>query len=408
MRILIADDDDVSRLILGTTLRKLGHEVVTTENGFQALQAFAKEYFPVLISDWLMPGMDGVTLCREVRKLPCENYTYIVLLTSLKGKTNFLEAMDAGADDFMTKPFDTDQLTGRIHVSGRILALQRRVAEGTRELREKNDLMEEELKVAHDLQIALLPRHFPTIPRGVAPTETAIKFSSFYYPMAAVSGDFFTVNRLSDTAVAVFIADVMGHGVRAGLITAMISALVEKFSSAAADPAMMLTKINQSLLAILQHSDSTLFVTCFYLVADAARSRILYANAGHPEPLLLHRLRGELESISAKGGGGPPLGLFADSQYQTCECPMAADDFIMLFTDGLFEVVAPDQKMYSRDALVAAVRERIRLPPAKLLTELFGEIREFSKRSEFTDDVCLVGMDVTRLCHHGEPMDRAT
>jgi serine phosphatase RsbU (regulator of sigma subunit) len=406
MRILIADDNEISRLILAKTLLKLGHEVVTAENGLQALKAFEKEYFPVLISDWLMPGMDGVTLCREVRNLPYENYTYIVLLTSLKGKTNFLEAMDAGADDFMTKPFDTDQLTGRIHVSRRILDLQRRVAEGTRELREKNDLMEEELKVAHDLQIALLPRHFPSIPRGAEPTETAIQFSSFYYPMAAVSGDFFTVNRLSDTAVAVFIADVMGHGVRAGLITAMISALVEKFSSTAADPAMMLTKINQSLLTILQHCESTLFVTGFYLIADAARSRILYANAGHPEPLLLHRLRGELESISAKGGGGPPLGLFADSQYQTCECPMAADDFIMLFTDGLFEVAGPDQKMYSRERLMAAVRERIRLPSAKLLTELFGEIRQFSKRTEFTDDVCLVGMDVTRLCHHGDPMDK--
>jgi serine phosphatase RsbU (regulator of sigma subunit) len=404
MRILIADDDEISRRILASTLRKLGHEVVAAETGLQALEAFQKDYFPLLISDWLMPGMDGVTLCRQVRKLARENYTYIVLLTSLKGKTNFLEAMDAGADDFMTKPFDTDQLIGRIHVSGRILDLQRRVAEGTRELREKNDLMEEELKVARELQMALLPHHFPSIPPGASPAETAIKFSSFYYPMAAVSGDFFTVNRLSDTAVAVFIADVMGHGVRAGLITAMISALVEKFSNAAADPAVMLSKINQSLMAILKHSESTLFVTGFYLVADAAHSRILYANAGHPEPLLLHRLRGELESISTKGSGGPPLGLFADSQYQTCECPMAVDDFIMLFTDGLFEVVAPDQKMYSRDLLVAAVRERISLPAATLLTELLGEIRQFSERTEFTDDVCLVGMDVTRLCHDGHPM----
>jgi serine phosphatase RsbU (regulator of sigma subunit) len=405
MRILIADDDDISRRVLASTLRKLGHDVVAAENGLQALEAFQKEYFPLLISDWLMPGMDGVTLCRHVRKLARENYTYIVLLTSLKGKTNFLEAMNAGADDFMTKPFDTDQLNGRIHVSERILVLQRRVAEGTRELREKNEQMEEELKVACELQRALLPQHFPSIPPDASPTETAIKFSCFYYPMASVSGDFFTVNRLSDTAVAVFIADVMGHGVRAGLITAMISALIEKFSNAAADPATMLTKINQSLLAILKNSDSPLFVTGFYLIADAARSRILYANAGHPEPLLLHRLRGELESISAKGGGGPPLGLFAESQYQNSECPMAVDDFIMLFTDGLFEVEAPDQKMYSRDRLVAAVRERIRLPSAKLLTELFGEIRQFSERSEFTDDVCLVGMDVTRLCHNGHQMD---
>ena len=221
-----------------------------------------------------------------------ENYTYIVLLTSLEGKANYLEAMAAGADDFMTKPFDADQLTGRVHVAERIIGLQRRVAEGARQLREKNEQMEKDLKMAHELQMALLPQHFPSIPRGAPPTESAIKFSSFYYPMAAVSGDFFTVNRLSDTAVAVFIADVMGHGVRAGLIHRHGRALVEKFSAAAADPAEMLTKINRSLFAILKNTDSTLFVTGFYLVADAARSPILYANAGHPEPLLLHRTPG--------------------------------------------------------------------------------------------------------------------
>ena len=141
-----------------------------------------------------------------------------------------------------------------------------------------------------------------------------------------------------------------------------------------------------------------LFVAGFYLVADAARSRMLYANAGHPEPLLLHRLSGELESISSNGSGGPALGLFDDAKYRTCECSMAVDDFVMLFTDGLFEVEAPDDKIYSRERLMAAVRERVRLPSAKLLAELFGEIRQFSKRREFSDDVCLVGMDVTRLC----------
>ncbi len=396
MKILIADDEQISRRVLAFSLRKLGHEVVAVENGFEALAILRKEYFSVLISDWMMPEMDGLALCREARNLPHENYTYIVLLTALEGRSNYLEAMEAGADDFITKPFDSDQLASRIHVAERIVALQRRVAETARELREKNEQMEEELKMARDLQLALLPEHFHSIPDGRPSTEGGIEFSTFYYPMAAVSGDFCTINRLSDDSVAVFIADVMGHGVRAGLITAMISALVEKFSAVAADPAEMLTKINQSLLAILKHSENSLFVTGFYLVADTARSQILYANAGHPEPLLLHRLRGELKSMSANGRGGPPLGLFEDARYQTCQCPMAADDFIMLFTDGLFEVEAPDDKIYSRERLVDAVRERAGLPSAKLVAELFGEIRHFSKRDNFSDDVCLVGMDVTR------------
>ena len=96
MKILVADDDNVSRIVLASTLKKLGYEVVAAENGLKALEAFRKDDFSVLILDWLMPEMDGLALCREVRKLPRENYTYIVLLTSLHGKSNYLEAMDAG------------------------------------------------------------------------------------------------------------------------------------------------------------------------------------------------------------------------------------------------------------------------------------------------------------------------
>jgi sigma-B regulation protein RsbU (phosphoserine phosphatase) len=103
--------------VLETSLKKRGHEVVALENGLKAWQAIEKQYFPVIISDWLMPEMDGLALFRKVRSVPRDNYIYLVLLTSLEGKTNYLEAMDAGADEFLTKPFDTDQLTARMLVA---------------------------------------------------------------------------------------------------------------------------------------------------------------------------------------------------------------------------------------------------------------------------------------------------
>ena len=114
--------------MLEAILKKRGHEVVAVENGRKAWEAFKKDYFHVLIADWLMPEMDGLALCREIRKWPQENYTYLVMLTSLEGKTNYIEAMDAGADDFLTKPFDADQLLARIQVAGRILGLRKHVA----------------------------------------------------------------------------------------------------------------------------------------------------------------------------------------------------------------------------------------------------------------------------------------
>ncbi len=127
MKILIVEDDLTSRLLLGATLKKLGHETTLTADGQQAWEAFAREPFPVVLSDWLMPVMDGLALCREIRKRPNAQYTNFILLTSLGGKENYLEAMEAGVDDFITKPYDEDQLGARLAVAARQLGLQNRM-----------------------------------------------------------------------------------------------------------------------------------------------------------------------------------------------------------------------------------------------------------------------------------------
>jgi DNA-binding response OmpR family regulator len=127
LKILITDDDATSRLVLEATLKKLGHEVVVTESGGQAWEALRQEYFPVLISDWLMPLLDGLMLCRMIRDTMQSNYTYIILLTVMQGKANYLEAMEAGADDFITKPFDEEELAARLQAAERILGLRRHV-----------------------------------------------------------------------------------------------------------------------------------------------------------------------------------------------------------------------------------------------------------------------------------------
>jgi diguanylate cyclase (GGDEF)-like protein len=117
------EDDMTSRLMLGATLKKLGHEVTATSDGREAWDALDKEHFPLILSDWMMPNMDGVDLCRLTRAESRPQYTYIILMTALSGKTNYLEAMAAGADDFITKPYDEEQLAARLHVAQRILAL---------------------------------------------------------------------------------------------------------------------------------------------------------------------------------------------------------------------------------------------------------------------------------------------
>jgi DNA-binding response OmpR family regulator len=145
MNVLIADDDGVTRLLLSSALTKLGHKVHSATNGLEAWETWQSAQFPLVISDWVMPDLDGLEFCRGIRAERRTDYTYIILLTSRSGKTNYLEAMTAGADDFITKPFEREALAARVRVAERILALhvslrtantdlERRVGERTAEL----------------------------------------------------------------------------------------------------------------------------------------------------------------------------------------------------------------------------------------------------------------------------------
>ena len=127
MKILMAEDDTTSRLLFGATLRKLGYTVTAVENGQKAWEAWKQDEYSLLISDWMMPDIDGPQLCKMIRAEPSLQYTYIILLTSLDSKGSYLEGMDAGADDFITKPFDEEQLAARLRVAERILALHKKL-----------------------------------------------------------------------------------------------------------------------------------------------------------------------------------------------------------------------------------------------------------------------------------------
>lgn len=127
MKVLIAEDDTSSRLVLEAILQKAGHEVVAAEDGPRAWNAWRSQVFPVLISDWQMPGLDGLELCRAIRQTGGAGYTYVILLTSHGGRANYLEAIAAGVDDFLTKPADEEELAARLHVAERILNLRQYV-----------------------------------------------------------------------------------------------------------------------------------------------------------------------------------------------------------------------------------------------------------------------------------------
>ncbi len=135
MRILVAEDEAVSRRTLEATLQKWGYEVLVVGDGTQATQLLEAENAPELaILDWMMPGMDGVEVCRKVRKTLRTHPTYIILLTARGGRADVVTGLEAGADDYITKPFDAEELRARVQVGGRVVQLQRSLANRVREL----------------------------------------------------------------------------------------------------------------------------------------------------------------------------------------------------------------------------------------------------------------------------------
>ena len=262
------------------------------------------------------------------------------------------------------------------------------------ELHAKNVLMEENLHMAREIQSAMLPQQYPAFPRTVPAEQSAFQFVHRYQPAETVSGDFFSVSALSDTQVAVFICDVTGHGIRAALVTAMIRALVEELKPLAPDPGMFLRKLNSDLCNILKTTGSPMLTTAFYLVADCQTGVMRFANAGHPKPLLVHRSAKHVEPlINATGHSEPALGLFEDTPYQTTETHIQPGDLLMLFTDGLYEVLGPNEELYSQERMMLDVANLLPRPAGELFDALLEAIRAFSVDHEFADDVCLVGIE---------------
>jgi DNA-binding response OmpR family regulator len=128
MKILMVDDDPAARMVLGELLEHAGHEVVTASGGHAAWAALQRGYFPLVLLDRLMPDLDGVELCRRIRARRQTKYTYVILVTMVGGKEPYLEGMDAGADDYFSKPFDPDELRARFRVAERVLDLQNELA----------------------------------------------------------------------------------------------------------------------------------------------------------------------------------------------------------------------------------------------------------------------------------------
>src|SRR5215469_347814 len=174
----------------------------------------------------------------------------------------------------------------------------RELEERDREILHKNEQMETDLRMATELQQALMPNIYPTFSADAGQAATRLRFYHRYLPTSMMGGDFFHITRLSDETAGICICDVMGHGVRAALITAMLRALIETHAAEAADPGRFLTEINIEITKILKQTGTLVFATVFYCVINIRERDARFARAGHPVPLHVRRTTGEVQPVT--------------------------------------------------------------------------------------------------------------
>ncbi len=206
------------------------------------------------------------------------------------------------------------------------------------EIAEKNLAMEKDLLMAREVQLAMLPpAHAPFSAGGLT-----LRLAHRYQPAGSMSGDFYDVLRITDDVAGILVCDVMGHGVRSALVTAMVRAMLEELRPFAADPGVMLTRLNRNLGRILHQTGSLIFVTAAYAVINLGSRRLRYAQAGHPTPLRWDAATRAVRKVACPHElAGPALGLIDTFTFTTVEEGFGPGDRLVLFTDGVFEAANP-------------------------------------------------------------------
>lgn len=286
------------------------------------------------------------------------------------------------------------RITGLVGISHDIT--RRKLAED--ELQRRAAEVEADVRMARQVQETFLPRVYPVFPRGVPAESSALRFAHRYIPATTLGGDFFHVTQLSDTLCAVLVCDVMGHGVRAGLLTALILGVVEEMDERAADPRRVLAEINRSLAPILEQTGEPVFATVFYGVIDTAAATLTYANAGHPPPLIRRGRTGALDLLKL-ASPEPAAGLIDPFPYSLQATEFAAGDLLLGYTDGLYEASGLTREMFGEARLAAVLDRAAALSGADLIDLLVREVTSFTGRREFEDDICILVVESTgSLC----------
>jgi sigma-B regulation protein RsbU (phosphoserine phosphatase) len=266
------------------------------------------------------------------------------------------------------------------------------------ELKHKNEQIESDLKMARKVQMAFLPDTYPSFTWDLSSNQSALQFFHKYIPSETLAGDFFQIIPITNSQAGVIVCDVMGHGVRASLVTAVLRGLVGEKKLITPYPHVFLRKVNSSLNSVLKQLDMMLFVTAFYGVVDLLKGEFRYANAGHPLPIQLSRARGEANYIPAVSENPEPaLGLLDNFKYSSRVIPIEAGDSLLFYTDGIVEIESETGEQFGNQRILSAFDQPESESSGPVLDELFETLWNFAAEDALTqDDMCAIAIDINR------------
>ncbi|WP_209506898.1 MULTISPECIES: fused response regulator/phosphatase [unclassified Ruegeria] len=396
--VLVVDDSRLQRRILVASLRKWGFEVIEADTGHAALALCVDNPPDLVLSDWVMPGMSGLEFCCAFRALETDQYSYFILLTSKSEKQEVARGLDAGADDFLIKPLEADELRARISAGARILDMQRELSQKNRliesaleELRLAHDAIDKDLMQARKIQESLVPELTRTFGKS--------RVSLLLKPCGHIGGDLVGMFSPGVNRLGFYSIDVSGHGITSAMMTARLGGYL---SSKHFDQNVAMERRFDKFYALLppKHVAETLnsrlmadegieeYFTMIYAIVDLRNGHLKMVQAGHPHPLLL-RQDGRAEFL---GDGGLPIGLIEDARFQQIETQMQPGDKLLLYSDGFTECQLAGGGLLEEDGLRQMAQQSMsERGGSEFLDDMFWRLTQvMSPKDGIGDDVSAV------------------
>lgn len=392
-RVLVVDESRLQRKILTASLGRWGYEVLEADGGKQALEICKQTPPDFVISNWIMPEMDGLDLCRAFRAIPRDGYAYFFLLTAKSEKEEVIKGLEDGADDFLSKPVNAHELRARLMAGERILNIHQELAqknvmvsETLNEIQSLYDAIDKDLKQARKIQQALVPQRHRKFGKS--------SVSLLLRPCGHVGGDLVGMFSPGDDRIGFYSIDVSGHGITSALMTAQVGgylrgdypehniAMERRFEQYfALRPPEEVAKLLNDRFADENGIDE--YFTMAYGTVDLVSGRLRMVQAGHPHPLIL-RADGQAEFM---GEGGVPIGLVAGMTYVGIETTLSPGDRVLFYSDGFTECIMQDGEMLEPEGLLKMVRGCDPLKGgADFLDDLYWQLNQFKSPDHGPDD----------------------